>query len=152
MSDKAKEIENILFLPAQNEGFEIVDTEYIRESGKRVVRVYIDKDGGINMDDCEKMSRLFGQILDEVNIINESYVLEVSSPGIYRTLKREKDYQRFIGSKIRIKTLAAYNDQRNFLGALLSYENGIVKIDDVTSGIVEIEYSNIRKANLEPEL
>jgi ribosome maturation factor RimP len=112
----------------------------------------MDKEGGVNLDDCEKMSRIFDAILDENDIINESYILEVSSPGIYRPLKKESDYERFIGDKVRIQTLAAFNNQRNFIGELISYENAIVKIDDATSGICEIEFSNIKKANLEPDI
>jgi ribosome maturation factor RimP len=152
MPTKEQEIEQILFLPAQKIGFEIVDVEYIKEEGKRIVRIYIDKENGINISDCQRASRLLGTILDETDIVEESYILEVSSPGIYRPLKRQTDYQRFIGSKIRIQTLVPYNNQRNFCGQLLSFENETVKIDDATNSIVEIEFSNIKKANLEPEI
>ncbi|MDR2708447.1 MAG: ribosome maturation factor RimP [Elusimicrobiota bacterium] len=151
MANKAKEIENLLSALSQNEGFELVDIEYVREDGKRVVRIYIDNEKGITVDDCEKMSRIFSKVLDQTDIVDESYILEISSPGLYRTLKKEKDYLRFIGKKARIQTFVAYNGQRNFLGTLMSFSDGIVKIKDETNGDFEIEYSNIRKANLEPE-
>ncbi|MDR1952051.1 MAG: ribosome maturation factor RimP [Elusimicrobiota bacterium] len=151
MLNKSQEIEILLSPFAQKEGFEIVDIEYIKEDGKRIIRIYIDKDGGVDIADCEKMSAIFGAELDEMDITDESYILEISSPGLYRPLKKEKDFVRFIGSKARIQTLVARNNQRNFLGIILSYNNGILKIDDVTNGAAEIEYSNIRKANLEPE-
>jgi ribosome maturation factor RimP len=152
MGNKANEIEKILSSAAQENGFEILEVEYVREDGKLIARIYMDKEGGVNLDDCEKMSRIFDAILDKNGIINESYVLEVSSPGIYRPLKKESDYERFIGDKVRIQTLAAYNNQRNFIGKLISYKDAIVRIDDVTNGICEIEFSNIKKANLEPDI
>ena len=152
MANKADEIENLLSLTARENGFEILEVEYVREDGNRIARIYMDKEGGVNLDDCEKMSRIFDAILDESDIINESYILEISSPGIYRPLKKESDYERFIGERVRIQTLAAYNNQRNFIGKLISYKDSIVRIDDATNGICEIEFSNIKKSNLEPDI
>lgn len=146
---KTQEIENLLSPIAQHEGFEIVDIQYVKESGDWILRVFIDKESAISMNDCEKMSRSFEEILDNSDIIKDSYVLEVSSPGIDRVLKKEKDFKKFIGSKIKVKTNEAINNQKNFLGILLNCENGKIKIDDVTKGKVEIEILDIKKANLE---
>ncbi|MDR2772278.1 MAG: ribosome maturation factor RimP [Elusimicrobiota bacterium] len=152
MTNKEKEIEACLSVRAKEAGFEIVDVEYVKEGRERYVRIYIDKDGGIDLGDCEKMSFIFGDILDDSGIIEESYILEISSPGLYRSLRQEKDFIRFIGSIVRIQTLVALDDQRNFFGTILSYDKGILKLEDKTIGEIEIEYSNIKKANIEPEL
>ena len=151
MADIVKEIENLLAKPAQDLGFELVDAEYAKENGSMVARVFIDKENGVSLDDCEKASRLFSDILDGSDVIADSYVLEVSSPGLNRALKTEKSFRRFTGSKIRVRTEEPINNQRNFLGELCSFENGIIEINDVTNGKVKIELSNIRKANVEED-
>jgi ribosome maturation factor RimP len=149
MADIGKEIENLLFKPADEAGFEIVDAEYVKENGSMIARIFIDKKNGISLDDCEKASRLFSDILDAADIIPDSYVLEVSSPGLNRALKNEKSFKRFIGNKIRVRTQEPVGSQRNFLGELLSFDSGIIEIDDLTNGKVKIELSNVRKANVE---
>jgi len=153
MMDKALQIEQLLAPVAQKENMEVVDVEYVKENGDMILRVFIDKDGGINMSDCEKMSVLFSAVLDEPagDIFADSYMLEVSSPGLDRALKTEKAFKKFAGSKIRVKTANSINNQRNFLGELLSCENGKIKINDVTKGEVEIDIADITKANIEPD-
>ncbi len=152
MINKAKEVEDFLTKITEAENLEIVDVQYLKESGHRVLRVFIDKAGGITMDDCEKMSYVFGDALDSNDILTESYVLEISSPGINRVIKKEKDFKRFVGKKIRLQTFTMLNNQKNFLGKLLYIETGKVKVDDVTKGEVEIDFSNIKKANLEEDI
>jgi ribosome maturation factor RimP len=152
MTGKAGEIERLLVPAANSENIEIVDLEYVRENGSWIVRIFMDKDGGVSMDDCEKMSYVFGEVLDSADILSDSYVLEVSSPGINRALKKEKDFEKFIGKKIRVKTCASVNNQKNFLGKLISFKNGRIKINDVSSGDVEIGFSDIKKANLETDI
>ncbi|MDR1695909.1 MAG: ribosome maturation factor RimP [Endomicrobium sp.] len=147
-----KAIENLLNPAAEREKIEIADVQYMKENGDWVLRVFIDKDNGVNMDDCARASRVFEVVLDESDILKGSYVLEVSSPGIDRVLKSEKDFRRFCGHKIKVRTFDPINNQRNFLGGLNSYENGKIKINDVTKGEVEIETSNIKKANLEADI
>ena len=90
--------------------------------------------------------------LDTSDILNESYVLEVSSPGINRALRKEKDFKRFAGEKVRVQTFTPVNNQKNFLGKLISFENGKAKINDVTNGEVEINFLDIKKANLEADI
>ena len=80
--------------------FELVDVEYVKEAGNWYLRVYIDKEGGITVDDCELISRAFSDLLDEADFIEDSYILEVSSPGLGRPLKKEKDYARSMGKEL----------------------------------------------------
>ncbi|MCL2390720.1 MAG: ribosome maturation factor RimP [Endomicrobia bacterium] len=148
IQNKIKEIENLLGPVAEREKIEIVDVQYLKENGGWTLRIFIDKENGVNMDDCAQASRIFEVFLDESDILKDSYVLEISSPGIDRVLKSEKDFKRFNGYKIKVRAFDPINNQKNFLGEILSCENGKVKINDVTKGEVEIEMLNIKKANL----
>ncbi|MDR2425962.1 MAG: ribosome maturation factor RimP [Endomicrobium sp.] len=152
MSNKAEEIEKLLISVADSENIEIVDLQYVKENGSWVIRVFIDKEAGVSIDDCEKMSYLFGATLDAGDVLNDSYVLEVSSPGINRILKKEKDFEKFTGEKIRIRTFTPINNQKNFLGKLISFKDRKLKINDVTNGEVEIIFSDVEKANLETDI
>ena len=152
MISKTKAVEDILVPAAEAENIEIIDVQYLKENGNWVAKVFIDKKNGVTIDDCEKMSYIFGDILDAGGILNESYVLEVSSPGINRALKKEKDFKKFTGAKARIQTFNAINNQRNFLGEILSANDGKIKINDVTNGEIEIDFADIKKANLEAEI
>jgi ribosome maturation factor RimP len=148
---KSKEIEDLIEPVTTKENYELVDVQYVKENGDRVVRVFIDKNSGVTMSDCEKMSVAFSAVLDKSDILKDSYILEVSSPGLNRVLKKEESFKHFIGSKIKIQTLEPINNQRNFLGNLLDFKDGKVKIDDVTNGIIEIKFLDIKKANVETE-
>jgi ribosome maturation factor RimP len=149
---KANEVENLLNEIAIKDNIEIVDVQYAKENGDWILRIFIDKDAGITMSDCEKFSYMFSEILDKSDILQDSYILEVSSPGLNRVLKKEKSFKRFIGNKVRIQTHNSINDQKNFLGQLLNFNNGTVTIDDVTNGVININFEDIKKANLETEL
>ncbi|MDR3244001.1 MAG: ribosome maturation factor RimP [Elusimicrobiota bacterium] len=149
---KISEIEEFLSDKFQNAEIEIVDIEYIKENGKWILRVFIDKNGGVNMDDCEKASRQISAYLDEISALDDSYILEVSSPGLNRVLKKEKDFQKFVGFTVRLQSIIPIGNQRNFFGAIISFENNILTINDATNGIRHIEFSNIRKANIETSL
>ena len=85
-------------------GFELVDVEYVKEAGNWYLRFYIDKEGGITVDDCEAVSRIFSDKLDELDFIEDAYIMEVSSPGLGRPLKKEKDYVRSMGKEVEIRT------------------------------------------------
>ena len=102
--------------------FELVDVEYVKEAGSWYLRVYIDKEGGITVDDCEVISRLLGEWLDKEDFIEDSYILEVSSPGLGRPLKKEKDFARSIGKDVEIRLYKAIDKQKEFTGTLTSYE------------------------------
>ena len=90
-------------------GFELVDVEYVKEGSNYYLRAYIDKPQGITVDDCEVVSRAFSQKLDEEDFIEEAYIMEVSSPGLGRPLKKEKDYKRSMGKELEIRTYRAVN-------------------------------------------
>ena len=102
--------------------FELGDVEYVREVGVWYLRCYIDKEGGITVDDCEVISRLLGEWLDKEDFIEDSYILEVSSPGLGRPLKKEKDFARSIGKDVEIRLYKAIDKQKEFTGTLTSYD------------------------------
>src|ERR1700737_3874509 len=106
--ETVREILNLLLL---EEGLELVDLEYRREGRGRVLRIYIDKEGGVTVDDCAKVSRELGILLDVHDAIPGSYNLEGSSPGLTRTLKKTRDFERFKGKKVRIKTKMDIGDR-----------------------------------------
>ncbi|TGY96574.1 ribosome maturation factor RimP [Petralouisia muris] len=109
--------------------FELVDVEYVKEGGNWYLRAYIDKEGGITVDDCEIVSRQMSDLLDEQDFIEESYIFEVSSPGLGRPLKKEKDYQRSLGKEVEIRTYKAIEKEKEFYGLLKSYDETTVTIE-----------------------
>ena len=110
--------------------FELVDVEYVKEAGSWYLRAYIDKEGGITVDDCEVVSRRLGEWLDEKDFIEESYILEVSSPGLGRPLKKDKDFDRSIGKEVDIKLYKPMNKQKDFTGTLKAYDKDTVTITE----------------------
>lgn len=112
--------------------FELVDVEYVKEGSNWYLRFYIDKEGGISVDDCEIVSRALSDKLDEKDFIDEAYILEVSSPGLGRPLKKPKDFERSIGKEVEIKTYRAINRQKDFEGTLVRYDDSqvVISIDD----------------------
>ncbi len=109
-------------------GFELVDVEYVKEGGVWYLRVYIDKAGGITVDDCETVAREMNDLLDREDFIPESYTFEVSSPGLGRPLKKEKDYVRNLGKEIEIRTYRAIERSKEFCGVLKAYDPDTVTI------------------------
>ena len=101
--------------------FELVDVEYVKEGGTWYLRAYIDKNGGININDCELVSRALSDLLDQEDYIEDSYVLEISSPGLDRPLKKEKDYQRSMGRLIEIRTNRPIDKRKEFCGISSSH-------------------------------
>ena len=109
-------------------GFELVDVEYVKEGGTWYLRAYIDKEGGITVDDCEIVSRAFSDRLDAEDFIDDAYIMEVSSPGLGRPLKKEKDYKRSMGKELEIRTYRAIERNREFYGILTAYDDNSVTI------------------------
>jgi ribosome maturation factor RimP len=103
--------------------FEIVDVEYIKEGSNWYLRAYIDKPGGITIDDLEMVSRALSDKLDEEDFISDAYILEVSSPGLGRPLKKEKDFKRSMGEEVEVFLYKAINKQKQFVGLLKAYDN-----------------------------
>lgn len=130
-------------------GFELVDVEYVKEAGTWYLRAYIDKPGGITVDDCEVVSREFSDILDEKDYIEDSYIFEVSSPGLGRPLKKGKDFQRSLGEEVEIRTYRAIDRQKEFVGILKAYDKDSVTIayeDDSEQTFDKSEIALIRLA------
>ncbi|MFW5873116.1 MAG: ribosome maturation factor RimP [Bacillota bacterium] len=136
-----------------NDELEIVSVEYLKEGSNWVLRVYIeDRDGNLSIEDCTRISRDLSDKLDEEDFIDNSYILEVSSPGVERPLRNEEDYNRFIGKKVFIKTYAPLDGQKEFNGTLKGLINNSVKIiSDDSEEIIEIPYKSIADARLSVE-
>jgi len=131
----------------ESEGIELVHVECQRETGGRIIRIYIDKPGGITLSDCTLISRQLSDILDVNLDTSWTYNLEVSSPGIDRPLGKPEDYDRFKGKIARIRTSVPQEGQKNFKGLLLGFYDGTVKLD-VNDKIVNIPFREITKARL----
>ena len=113
---------------AETLGLELWDVEYIREAGQWFLRVYIDKDGGVSINDCEALSRALDPVLDEADPIPDSYVFEVSSAGAERELKRPGDFERFMGSGAEVRLYQPVNGSKSFVGTLSGYRDGDVTL------------------------
>ena len=124
-------------------GVELFDVDYVKEGSDWYLRVYIDKEGGVTIDDCQNVSRAFNEILDRENYIDDQYIFEVSSPGLGRPLKKEKDYQRSIGKLIDIKLYRAEDKQKEFTGVLKAYDE-----KTVTLAFEKDEEKTFERANL----
>ena len=120
--------EQLLIPIVEEHGLELVDVEYVKEGSNFYLRAYIDKPGGITVDDCEVVSRAFSDKLDETDFIDEAYIMEVSSPGLGRPLKKEKDYKRSMGKELEIRTYRAINREKEFYGILTAYDENSVTI------------------------
>lgn len=139
-------IEKIVLPVLKDLGLELVDVEYLQEGGYFYVRVYIEfLDKEVSLDDCAKVSTLVEDDIDK--IIDEKFFLEISSPGVERPLKKEKDYVRFTGNKIKVSLKHKLNDNKNFEGILEKFENETVILDTGKEKL-EIPFKEIRKANL----
>ena len=114
---------------AAQQGCELWDVEYVREAGTWYLRVYLDKESGVDILDCEAVSRALSDVLDEVDPIESSYTLEVCSAGLERPLKRESDFVRFMGSDVTLKTFKPRDGRKEFAGILRGYDDGAVEIE-----------------------
>lgn len=121
--------EAILLPILEKNGFELWDVEYVKEGGNWYLRAYIDKPGGIMVNDCEIVSRELSDILDEQDYIDDSYILEVSSPGLGRPLKKDRDFERSIGEEVEIRTYRAVDHQKEFVGILKEFDKETVTIE-----------------------
>lgn len=141
-------IEGIVNEILEDLNIELVDIEFRNEGRSKILRVYIDKENGVSIDDCASISRELGTLLDVNNVINSGYTLEVSSPGLRRPLKEEKDYKRFLGRQIKLKTNKMVENRKNFEGLLKNCNDGNISVEtDGTLYSIPIEL--ITKANLE---
>lgn len=141
-ADYEKRTEELVVPIVDELSFELVDVEFVKEGGDYYLRVYIDKEGGITVDDCEVVSRKLDVLLDEKDFIAESYILEVSSPGLTRPLKKERDFERSIGKRVEIKLYKAVDGTKELEGNLSSFSADRVVIED-EDRTFDIERSNI---------
>ena len=135
----------------QEEGCSLWDVEYVREAGSWYLRVFIDKEGGVSIDDCERISRRLDPILDEEDPIPDSYVFEVGSAGLERQLKRPGDFQQFMGSPVLVKTYQPKDGRKEFAGKLAGYDNGAVLLDMGTAEPVRLEKNEVALVRLRVE-
>lgn len=113
----------------EENGCTLWDVEYVREAGAWYLRLYIDKEGGVNILDCEAISRRMSDLLDEADPIESSYIFEVASAGAERPLRRPGDFEQFMGASVLLKTYKARDGRKEFSGDLKSYDNGAVELD-----------------------
>ena len=149
-----EEIRQLIEPLLESENMEMIDVECLKMKSRWLVRIYIDKIGGVTIDDCSEISNQAGDILDVHNIPPGPYTLEVSSPGLDRPLTRDKDFIKYLGHKVNIKVDEKIEGSRNFRGKLVDYldENGgKTLIVDVSGKIYRIPRDLIAKANLEYE-
>jgi len=119
-----------MLMPVMEEmGFELVDVEYVKEGGNWYLRAYVDKEGGITLNDCEKVNRIWSDLMDEDDFIPDAYILEVSSPGLGRMLKKDKHLARSLGEAVELKTYKPIEKCREFEGILKGYDRDSVTIE-----------------------
>lgn len=128
--------------------YELVDVEFVKEGSDNFLRIYIDKPGGITIDDCQIVSELISNKLDENDPIDKGYFLEVSSPGLDRPLKTDGDLKRNIGKDVEVKLYQNVEGKKMLVGELLSFSENIVKLLDDEMGEIDVLRTNIAKLNL----
>ena len=147
MGKTEESIEKIAEGLAEELNCEIADVEFVKEGSEWFLRVFVDRENGVDLDFCELFSRRLSEILDENDPITQAYRLEVSSPGIERPLKKEKDFVRFSGEKIKVNLFEAIDGQKQLIGTLLRTENGEISLQAADKTYI-IVLKNISKANL----
>lgn len=128
--------------------FELYDVEYVKEGGNWFLRTYIDKENGITVDDCELVSRALSDLLDKHDFIPDSYILEVSSPGLGRQLKRDKHFEKSIGEEVEIKLFKPVNKRKEFIGLLTAYDSNSITIELEDQNSMVIQRSDIAMVRL----
>lgn len=151
-SEIEERVQSIAEGVAIENGVELVHTEVAGPQNRPIVRIFIDKPGGVTHEDCSEVSLHVGTILDVEDFIHSAYTLEVSSPGLERGLYKRTDYERFAGKLAKVKTQRPIRGQRNFRGRLLGLDGQEVLFEDRTSGNVRIPIYSITRANLEIDI
>ncbi|MHB8482094.1 MAG: ribosome maturation factor RimP [Nitrospiria bacterium] len=152
--DQLSRIKDAIISILNSLNLELVDLEYLGNARKGILRVTIDRPGGVTLEACEKASRNIGPALDVYHFIDHSYDLEVSSPGLDRPLKNQEDFKRAAGKKVRIKTIPRIKPPEVFVGRLISApENGMIEIliDGKKETKITVLFQDIAEANLEVE-
>lgn len=145
------EIEKAVGGVLAQEAVELVDLKFVSDGGRWVMRFFVDKEGGVTLSDCERVSKRIGAILDVTDIVPGRYSLEVSSPGMNRLVKKEKDFKRFSGERIKLRVKCAVNGQSRFRGTLKGFEDGEVLLESEGT-VVRFPLGTIAEARLDPEI
>ena len=132
-------------------GLELVDVEFKKEGKNWVLRVFIDKEGGVTLEDCQKISSFVGDLVEVEEVIEPAYTMEVSSPGLNRVLKKEKDFIKFSGKKICVQCHAPLNGRKKFTGILKDFKNQSIHLE-VDGQLQTISINRVAKANLVIEI
>jgi len=148
-SDTRQRIWTLIEPIVQTEGFELVDIDCGLHGNKGLVRLFLDKqEGGVTLDDCASVSEVIGPVLDNSDVFPSSYVLEVSSPGFDRPVRKRSDFERFEGERVKMKTYTPVQGRSKFTGTLAGMNEDLVAVD-CDGEVVEIHLENLRKANLD---
>jgi len=142
-----KEVSRLIEPVLDETDIELVDIEYVFERGRWVLRIYLDREGGITLDDCAQLSREIGNLIEVKDVLLREYVLEVSSPGLNRPLKKEKDFLRAIGNKVKVEMVTPVKGRRNFTGCLRDLKDGALYLE-VENNVVLLPLQDLKKANL----
>lgn len=137
---------------AEREGCELVHVEYVNQSGRWILRLFIDRPDGVDIDDCAAVSRQMSALLDVEDFIPHAYHLEVSSPGLDRPLRKGDDYRRFTGEPVNIRTSSPIGGRRRFRGILEKFDNEVVVVTDESGTSFEIPLEKVSKARLDPRI
>ncbi|WP_100657028.1 ribosome maturation factor RimP [Alteromonas flava] len=149
MSQLEKRLTEMLNSPVEALGYELVGIEFVRAGKHSILRVFIDHENGISVDDCADVSHQVSAVLDVEDPISTEYNLEVSSPGMDRPLFKEQHYQAVVGEMVSVRLAMPMNNRRNFKGTLLAAENGVVSVE-VDGQKFDLAFANIEKGNLVP--
>ena len=152
MSQLLKDLEQLLEPALTQNGLELVDLSYQKSSGGWTLAFFIDKPGGVTMDDCATWNERFGELLDASNLIERAYVLEVSSPGLDRAVRKPADFVRFAGRAVHAKLFAPQDGQRNFHGFLLGGDESAIRVKLDDGREVSLAQENVTKCRLKPEI
>lgn len=138
-----------LLLPiVEEKGYELVDVEYVKEGSNWYLRAYVDKEGGITINDLEAVSRKLSDLLDEEDFISDAYILEVSSPGLGRPLKKDKDFDRSIGEEIEIHLYRSIDGNKQYVGLLKSYNKETITIETEDGDEINVDRTNVSLVKL----
>jgi ribosome maturation factor RimP len=142
-----KQVESLVEPILEEMGYELVDVEYVSNCGRWILRLFVDKEGGVTVGDCARISEELGDLIDVKEFIRHKYNLEVSSPGLNRPLKKEKDLIRALGKRVKVRTAKPIEGRRNFTGVLLRYGDGNLCLD-VDGREVALSWADVAKANV----
>ncbi len=148
MASIEEKVQDLIQLKIEDLGYKLYDVQYVKEGKDYFLRVYIDKPQGIDLDDCEKVNDAISNELDKANYIKEMYFLEISSPGIERTLRKENHFQENIGNKIDIKLFKPIEGKKEYQGLLKSFDKEKIEVEEQEGKIIELDRKNISLVKL----